>query len=252
MRLLCEPGPAEAALQAGLTRAVLYETAAGRSPETLRLYRPRRVVAFGRRDVSSPGFRRAVRAAGEAGYQSVVRSAGGRAAVFHPGTIAFAWARPDPEPARGVTDRYRLVSGVIRDALASLGVDARVGEVAGEYCPGAWSVNAAGRRKLMGTGQRLIPGASHTGGVIAADDAPETRRVLEAVYAALEIDWNPDTAGAVTMYAPVAWEDVRDAVLDHWRRAGLGPLHEDGWSEREKETARRLAEGNRAGVACRR
>ena len=247
MRLLCEPGPEEAALQTGLTRAVLYETAAGRSPETLRLYRPGRVVAFGRRDVSAPGFRRAAEAAEKAGYQSTVRAAGGRAAVFHPGTIAFAWARPDPEPARGVTDRYRLVSGVVREALASLGVDARVGEVAGEYCPGAWSVNGAGRRKLMGTGQRLIPGGAHTGGVIVADNAPETRNILEAVYAALEIDWNPDTAGAVTMYASVTWEDVREAMLEQWRRAGLGPLREGGWTEREKETARRLAEGGPGG-----
>ena len=251
MRLLGEPGPAAAELQTGLTRAVLHEAAAGRSPETLRLYRPRRVVAFGRRDAASPGFRRAATAARAAGYQTTVRAAGGRAAVFHPQTIAFAWARPDPDPGRGVTDRYRLVSGVVRDALASLGVDARVGKVAGEYCPGAWSVNAGGRRKLMGVGQRLIPGAAHTGGVIVVDDAGEIRRVLQAVYAKLDIKWNPDATGAVAMYVPVSWEQVREAVLEQWRRArrqaGLSEPKAGRWSEREWDAARRLVDLARAG-----
>lgn len=241
MRLLSDAGPERAELQTGLTRAVLYEVAAGRSPETLRLYRPRRIVAFGRRDAASPGFRRAAAAARAAGYQTTVRAAGGRAAAFHPQTIAFAWARPDPDPGRGVTDRYRLVSGIVRDALASLGVDARVGEVAGEYCPGAWSVNAAGQRKLMGVGQRLAPGAAHVGGVIVVDWAGETRRILRTVYEELRIDWNPETTGAAAMYAPVSWEEMREAALEGWRGAGLGEITEGGWSEREWETARRLA-----------
>lgn len=145
-----------------------------------------------------------------------------------------------------MTDRYRLVSGVVRDALASLGVDARVGEVAGEYCPGAWSVNAGGRRKLMGVGQRLIPGAAHTGGVIVVDDAGEIRRVLRAVYAELDIKWNPEATGAAAMYVPVSWEEVREAVLEQWRRArreaGLGEPEAGRWSEREWETARRLVD----------
>ena len=39
------------------------------------------------------------------------------------------------------------MSGLVRDALSRVGVaDPRVGEVPGEYCPGAYSVNARGRQ----------------------------------------------------------------------------------------------------------
>ena len=40
-------------------------------------------------------------------------------------------------------------------ALQRLGLDARLGELAGEYCPGEFSVNLAGRSKVMGVGQRV-------------------------------------------------------------------------------------------------
>ena len=56
-------------------------------------------------------------------------------------------------------------------ALQRLGVDARVGEVPREYCPGDYCVNARGQTKLAGIGQRLIKGAWHIGGVIVVDEA---------------------------------------------------------------------------------
>ena len=58
--------------------------ARGEEPETLRLYQPDRIVAFGLRDVSARGFVQAAREARALGYASVLRLAGGRAAVFHP------------------------------------------------------------------------------------------------------------------------------------------------------------------------
>jgi octanoyl-[GcvH]:protein N-octanoyltransferase len=81
--------------------------------------------------------------------------------------------------------------------------------VPGEYCPGRWSVNAGGTRKLAGVGQRVISGGAHVGTVVVAEDAASIRRVLEPVYAALELDWDPATAGAVER--PL--EEVRDAVV---------------------------------------
>jgi lipoate-protein ligase A len=89
-----------------------------------------------------------------------------------------------------------------------------VGEVAGEYCPGRWSVNAAGRRKLAGIGQRVISGGAHVGTVVVVDDAAAVRRVLGPVYEALELDWDPDAVGAVADEAPgIGWDSVRDALL---------------------------------------
>ena len=85
----------------------------------------------------------------------------------------------------------------IAEALASLGVDARVGEVPGEYCPGEYSVNARGEAKIAGIGQRVITAGAHVGGVIVVRGAGRIREVLVPVYDALELDWEPETTGSV-------------------------------------------------------
>ena len=103
-----------------------------------------------------PGSRARSRRRARPGFEPVVRLAGGRAAAFHEGTLAFAWATPAERPVAGTRERFERLAGIVAAALRGLGVDARVGEIPGEYCPGAWSVNARGRTKLAGIGQRLI------------------------------------------------------------------------------------------------
>ena len=154
-------------------------------------------MAFAKRDAVTEGYREAVAAAQEAGFGAVLRLAGGRAAVFHEDTLEVAHAAPDPDPRAGIQERFEAEAALVRRALAGLGVDARVGEVEGEYCPGRWSINAGGRRKLAGIGQRVVAGGSHTGTVLVVDGAARVRAVLEPVYAALGLDWDPATVGAV-------------------------------------------------------
>ena len=118
--------------------------AAGELPPTIRIHRPGNEVAFGRQDLASPGYEAAAEAARAAGFAAVERLAGGRAAVFHEGTIAIARAYGDPQPPKRTYARFEEMADLIAAALRGLGVDARVGEVPGEYCPGAYSVNARG------------------------------------------------------------------------------------------------------------
>src|SRR5204863_881017 len=120
----------------------------------------------GKQDVSSPGYAYAAAAAHEHDFEAVKRLAGGRAAVFHEQTVAFAWAQQNRDPWPGTHDRFRQVAAAIERALRGLGADARTGEVPGEYCPGDYSINARGRTKLVGIGQRIIRGGTHIGGVI--------------------------------------------------------------------------------------
>jgi octanoyl-[GcvH]:protein N-octanoyltransferase len=108
---------------------------------------------------------------------------------------------------------------VIERALRRLGVDARIGEIPGEYCPGAWSVNARGRVKLAGIGQRIVSGAAHLGAVLVVSDSELLRRTLEPVYAALELEWDPATAGAIE-------DEAAGATLDDAERAVLEELGE--------------------------
>ena len=206
-------------MDTAVSHATLRLVAAGRLPETLRIHRPGRVVAFGPRDRTAPGFGAAVEAAGRRGFGTVERLAGGRAAVFHEGTIAVSWAIPDPRAREGIRPRFEALAGIVAQALRELGVDARIGEVPGEYCPGEHSVNARGRTKLMGVGQRIVDGAAHVGGVIVVEGTEPIREVLRSVYFALDIEWNPATVGSVVEEVPgLGWDVVVKALMDSFGR----------------------------------
>ena len=125
-------------------------------------------------------------------------------------------------------------------AFASLGVDARVGEVPGEYCPGADSVNARGERKLMGVGQRLVSRGSHVGGVVVVDGAERVNGVLVPVYRALGLDWRPEATGSVADEVPgVTWQQVADAIEAEY--AALYDLVPADLDDQTLELARALA-----------
>jgi octanoyl-[GcvH]:protein N-octanoyltransferase len=198
LRLIRHSFPDQPELSTAVSRTILRRVAAGDLDPTVRIHRPAREVAFGRQDVASPGYGVATEAARNAGFAAVERLAGGRAAVFHEGTIAIARAYRDPQPPKRTYARFEEMADLIADALRGLGVDARVGEVPGEYCPGAYSVNARGRSKLAGIGQRMIRGGAHMGGVVVASGGDEIARVLVPVYRALELDWDPATSGSVS------------------------------------------------------
>ena len=142
----------EAAFDSAFSRALLDLVARGAAPETFRLYRPDDVLAFSGVDAASAGFADAIAAARAAGFEPALRLAGGRAAVFHRETLAFAWTIPAPESRDGIHARFAEIAAIVAAALRRLGVDARIGEVPGEYCPGAYSVNARGERKRRALG----------------------------------------------------------------------------------------------------
>jgi lipoate-protein ligase A len=133
------------------------------------------------------------------------------------------------------------LSGWIVAALRRLGLDARLGELAGEYCPGEFSVNLAGRVKVMGVGQRVIRGGAHVGGVVTIADTDRLRDVLVPIYEALELELRPETAGGIADLAPgLTAEDVVAALAEVLASEGisLAPSTFDLQIEAEAETLR--------------
>jgi octanoyl-[GcvH]:protein N-octanoyltransferase len=239
--------PDDPALDVAISRALLERVAAGELPETLRLGRPSAWVAFGKRDAVSPAYPDAVARAREGGFGAALRLAGGRATVFHEGTVAIAHALPKEDPRPGIHDRFREAAELVAAALQGLGVEAGVGEVPGEYCPGGYSVNAAGRTKLAGVGQRLIKGAAHLGGVVVAEGADRVRDALVPVYAELGLEWDPRTAGSVADEAPAnGFQEVAAALRSEYERRY--ELVEAKLDEDTLALARRLAPEHRPPV----
>lgn len=212
LRLITDAHP-DVAVDTAISNALLTRVAANELPPMLRVYVPGRVVAFGSQDRTRHGYPQAVAAVRELGFAAIERLAGGRAAVFHEGTIAFAWSTPHRDAKLGIERRFEELAGIVVDALARVGVAATIGETAGEYCPGRFSV-AAGGRKVMGVGQRLIRGAAHVGGVLVVDSPDLVNRPLVPAYDHLEYEWSPAATGAVTDTAAVTVGAVVDAFIE--------------------------------------
>ncbi len=196
---------------------LLREVAAGTRPPTLRLYRPSPTVAFGQRDARLPGFDAASRSAAARGFVPLVRRAGGRAAAYHRGCLIVDHTEPAHDAIAGTRSRFAAFGDFFADVLAGVGLDAGVGEVPGEYCPGEFSVH--GRRdgvpavKLVGTAQRVIAGAWLFSSVVVVEDAEPLRAVLTDVYSDLGLAWLPPTAGAAEDLVPGVTVDAVEAAL---------------------------------------
>lgn len=241
--LLTAAVPGDPVLDTALSRALLDEVAAGERPDVFRLARPGPMVSFGRLDALAPGFPEAVDAAREHGFAAVHRVGGGRAAVFHEETLLIGHAQAESAPRIRTRERFEAMAELLLRALRRVGVDARIGELPGEYCPGTYSLHAGGV-KIAGIAQRVVQRASWTEGVVVVGGGNRVRDVLIPVYEALEQRWDPATAGdaagptvAETLAAVraelSASHELRDVELDQatleraraWRGRHDPPSH---------------------------
>jgi octanoyl-[GcvH]:protein N-octanoyltransferase len=214
-----ESSPRRPALEVAVSHALVEQADGGAPGPVLRLYRPAPTLAFGRLDALRPGFAAAAAAAREVGFEPVLRAPGGHAVAYHEGCLGIDEALPERDPIAGLQDRFARSGELLAEALRTLGVDARVGRVAREFCPGDFTVNAGGRVKLVGTAQRVVRHASLLAASVAVIGGARLREALAAVYEPLELDWDPATAGAVEDEVPgVTVDDVERAVLDAYAR----------------------------------
>jgi len=191
--------------------------AALREPGTegrLRVHRPRPTAAFSRVDSLAPGFPAAQDAARAHGFAPVVRPAGGRLAAYHRHALVLDLVAPHAEARRYIRERFADAGEALAGGLRELGVDARVGAVPGEYCPGEFSVNAGGATKIVGTAQRLTRHGYLFSSVVLVADPEPVRAVLRDAYAALEFAWDPATMGCVADAVPgVTVDEVAEALV---------------------------------------
>lgn len=179
----------------------------------LRIHTPLPTLAMSRWESRQPGYEAASAAARRLGFAPAIRPTGGRAAAYDETCLVFDLVVRegegiDPQPL------FASTSARLADQLAALGVDARVGAVPGEYCPGEYSINARGAVKLIGTSQRSVRGARLLSGVIALSATDHLLPVLSAANSALGLDWDPSTFGGLAgEIGPVDRQIVVDALV---------------------------------------
>ena len=193
---------------------LLREVAAGRSPAATLVYRPGPTAAFGRLDRLRDGYAAAQEAARRHGFEPMLREGGGHAVVYDERSVVFEEVTSHHDIAAGIQDRFREGTARIVAALTSLGLEPQVGELPGEYCAGGHSVNLDGRIKIVGTAQRVIRGAALFTAIVLVGGGDDIRAALTDIYAALDLDWDPSTAGAIQDVAPhITPESVETALL---------------------------------------
>ena len=213
------------ALEVAVAHALVERVNGGAFDAVLRVYRPAPTVAFGRLDRLRPGFAAAVAAARRHGFVPVLRAPGGRAVAYHEGCLGIDELLGEPDPIAGMHDRFAASGSRLAAALRALGVDARVGPVPQEFCPGEFTVNARGAVKLVGTAQRVLRHASLLAASVAVSGADRLRAVLADVYEALELEMDPATVGVVgDEVARVGVDDVERMVLAAYDGLVVAPL----------------------------
>ncbi len=216
----------EPALELAFARAMVTQARDGRIEESLRIYRPASpVVVFGGRDTRLPGFPRAVDAARAAGFEPVVRATGGRAVAYTGAALVVDHVRHEPGAVGGQDVRFAEFGQRFVELFRGFGVDARLGAVPGEYCPGAHSVNARGTEKLVGTAQRMVPGAWLFSSLIVVGDEDRLRPVLAEVYRCLGQEFDAGSVGSLSREVPgLDIDAVEASVVEAYRAGGAGVL----------------------------
>lgn len=224
----------------------LLRAAATDGIASVRIWRPLRpALSVGRLDARDPRLRDVLELTRQAGVPAVRRLAGGRAAAFDAGCLCLGWAQPQPRLEESGA-RYRLIGDAIIEAFGALGADTALGEIDGEWCPGAWSVHGSSG-KLAGLAQRVIAGGAWCEALIVIDVTPQLRDLSREVHAVLELDWSDAAQGALRPLVHPTPDLPADAATALARAlAGkLGPLEPAALPKSAAARARQLAPEHR-------
>ena len=189
----------------------LVQSVATAGESALRVWQPPEQVAFGRRDANREGFERARDAVTSGGVSAIERSTGGHAVYFTGNTVSFVRATPVSDERTGIERRYEETIPKVRTALSEVGVETHQGEPEGAFCPGTHSLSADG--KIVGLAQRVRNDVAVVAGILVLQDHEQIAALLDPVYDALDIPFNPDAVGSVARTGGTArWPAIRDAL----------------------------------------
>jgi octanoyl-[GcvH]:protein N-octanoyltransferase len=223
--LLREPttGVRAQALADVTASALILRLRGPHSSDVVRVYRPQPTLALSARDLRSPGAAQAAALALQRGFTPIVRSAGGRMVAYDSGSVVIDHV----QPIQSLKDTHSTFETNAENwvrLLRDLGpIDARVGEVHGEYCPGEFSINVGGVTKVIGSAQRMTRSGSLFSTVVQVRMSKAVRTMLLEASRVLGYQLRESTIGGLTDYSSVLTpEGVTTALReDHASRLGL-------------------------------
>ena len=183
--------------------------AAGRSPALV--FRPRATAAFGRLDRLRPGYAAAQEAARDHGFEPLLRPVGGHAVVYDERSVVFDEVTPHDDIAAGIQDRFAPAPTGSSPRCARSASIPRSASCPASTAPAptASASTASSRRH----GQRVVSGAALFSAVVLVGGGDAIRAALTDIYTALDLDWDPSTAGAIQDVAPHITPEAVEAAL---------------------------------------
>lgn len=180
----------------------------------LRLRRPKATAAFSPQDTAHGNYVEVRTRVNARGFVPVERGTGGRLTVFDDGALGITLLAPHSDAHAHMMARYEVFASAIAGGLRALGIDAHVGELPDEYCPGRFSINAERRVKLVGIAQRMTKCAYQMGAVISVRRSDAACAAIADAYSAMELPFDDRTYGGMTDFLPGAsYEDVARTIL---------------------------------------
>ena len=134
--------------------------------------------------------------------------------MFDENALGITIIAPHAAPHQHMMMRYGILSAAIATGLHTLDIDARVGELPNEYCPGKFSINAEGRIKLVGVAQRMNQHCVQMGAIISVIRSVEACAGIAEAYRGMGLNFDPDTYGAITDLKPsLTYAEVKSAFM---------------------------------------
>ncbi len=181
----------------------------------LRFRRPWPTAAFSPQDTTHADYERIKEHVRSSGYEPVERGTGGRLTLFDENALGITIIAPHPAPHQYMLARYNILSGAIADGLKTLGIDARVGELPNEYCPGKFSVNAEGRIKLVGVAQRMNQRCLQMGAIVSVTRSEKACVGIADAYRAVGLNFDSTTYGAIADLLPsLTFAEVKEVLME--------------------------------------
>lgn len=192
--------------------ADLLHRAAEEQREFLRVWRPPRHVAFGKRDTTATEYEAARDAALVRGYQPREREVGGRAVAYTGNTVAITWAKHTETPRSGIEKHYTQMISWLQNSLERLGVSAVEGEPDRSWCPGSHSLMID--KKIAGIAQRIGSASKLISALLIVRDDRQIAEVLEPIYTYLDMPFDPTTVGSIqNALGGIDPDSVIDAII---------------------------------------
>lgn len=192
---------------------ILTEYSKKNNQNFLHFWQYEQTVILGMKDTRTPYFHEGIQELRKAGYQPIVRNAGGLGIISDQGVLNLSLIFPQNEQEKiSIDAAYEKMLTLTRLAFPTVSIEAF--EVTHSYCPGTYDLSINGK-KFAGIAQRRIKNGISVMMYVSVNGAQQTRgQAMKRFYQeALKEDFGTDGYPAVVPESMATLADLLEIPL---------------------------------------